>query len=64
MKPNPINVLMVDSPPYYGNDLPQKIVTKLGDTAFLKCKVFNLGNKMVILNISKIDNNISYRSAG
>ena len=48
LKPNPINILMVDSPPYFGTDLPQKIVTKLGDTAFLKCKVFNLGNKMVI----------------
>jgi len=47
LKPNPINILMVDSPPYFGTDLAQKVVTRLGDTAFLRCKVFNLGNKMV-----------------
>ena len=51
LKPNPINILMVDSPPYFGTDLAQKVVTRLGDTAFLRCKVFNLGNKMVIKKI-------------
>ena len=64
LKPNPINILMVDFPPYFGTDLPQKIVTKLGDTAFLKCKVFNLGNNMVSCDISKLDNDISNRLAG
>ena len=48
LKPNPINILMVDAPPYFGTDLAQRVVTRLGDTAFLRCKVFNLGNKMVI----------------
>merc|ERR1711915_503597 len=33
--------------PYFGTNLPTKVVKRLGDTAFLKCKVFNLGNKMV-----------------
>jgi len=47
LKPNPINILMVDAPPYFGTDLTQKVVTKLGDTAFLRCKVFNLGHQMV-----------------
>jgi len=47
IKPNPINILMVDSPPYFGTNLPPKVVKRLGDTAFLKCKVFNLGNNMV-----------------
>jgi len=47
LKPNAINILKLDAPPYFGSDLPNKIVTNLGDTAFLKCKVFNLGNKTV-----------------
>jgi len=47
LKPNPINILMVDAPPYFGTDQAQRVVTRLGDTAFLRCKVFNLGNKMV-----------------
>eukprot|EP00092_Neocalanus_flemingeri_P006184 GFUD01006656.1.p1 GENE.GFUD01006656.1~~GFUD01006656.1.p1 ORF type:complete len:314 (-),score=84.47 GFUD01006656.1:282-1223(-) len=47
LKPNPINILTLNAPPYFDSDLPQKMVTNLGDTAFLKCKVINLRNRMV-----------------
>ena len=47
LNPNPMNVLKMSGPPYFETDLPHKVVTNLGDTAFLKCSVFNLRNKTV-----------------